>query len=508
MYTNIKVRFAPSPTGPLHIGGARTALYNYLFAKKNKGKFILRIEDTDRKRYVSGAEDYIKNALDWLELKTDENPYICGPSIFYRQSERNHIYQEKIKILLDKELAYYAFDTEEELQDMRNNLINAKVLSPKYNFVTRKMMKNSLCLSTEKVKELIEAKVPYVIRLKTNPKEDIRFYDKIRGWIKFSGEELEDKVLIKSDGIPTYHFANVVDDYLMQITHVIRGEEWLSSTPMHIFLYKSFGWNDNIPEFVHLPLLLKPSGEGKLSKRDGEAFGFPVYPIEWIDENGISIKGFREFGYEKNALLNFLAFLGWNPGNGKEIIKLEEMIESFSIEKIGKSGTKFDIKKAIWINSQHLKFSFDEIFQEISQDLNIKKLKYEKDFLKNILEDLIKKNNFRFEIKNEINQYLETPKYEKNFFEKLEKEEILNLKNILQEIISILKTDSFFDIKEMIENLCQKYQIKNSKLIPIFRYAICCKEKGLDLSKLFNFLGKNEFLKRIESFNFFFLNHE
>lgn len=356
MSREVRVRFAPSPTGPLHIGGVRTALYNYLFARKMGGKFLLRIEDTDQARFVPGAEAYIQESLAWLGISPDESPWNpgdCGP---YRQSERKASYMQYALDLVEAGHAYYAFDSSEDLEAMRERLTAARVVQPQYNSISRTQMKNSLTLSAEEVKTKLASGEPYVIRVKIPLKEEVRLNDMIRGWVMVHSSTLDDKVLMKSDGMPTYHLANIVDDHLMNITHVIRGEEWLPSAPLHVLLYKFFGWEDTMPEFAHLPLLLKPDGNGKLSKRDGDKLGFPVFPLNWENkENGETAGGFREEGYLSDAFLNFLAFLGWNPGDDREIFSLEELVEAFSVERIGKSGTKFDIAKAKWFNEQYLK---------------------------------------------------------------------------------------------------------------------------------------------------------
>jgi glutamyl-tRNA synthetase len=356
MSREVRVRFAPSPTGPLHIGGVRTALYNYLFARKMGGKFLLRIEDTDQARFVPGAESYIQESLAWLGISPDESPWNPGEDGPYRQSERKDSYMQYALDLVEAGHAYYAFDTSEELDAMRERLTAARVVQPQYNSITRTQMKNSLTLSEDEVKARLASGDPYVIRVKIPLKEDVRLNDMIRGWVMVHSSTLDDKVLMKSDGMPTYHLANIVDDHLMNITHVIRGEEWLPSAPLHVLLYKFFGWEDTMPEFAHLPLLLKPDGNGKLSKRDGDKLGFPVFPLNWENkEDGETAAGFREAGYLPDAFLNFLAFLGWNPGDEREIFSMTELIEAFSVERIGKSGTKFDIAKAKWFNEQYLK---------------------------------------------------------------------------------------------------------------------------------------------------------
>lgn len=345
----IQVRFAPSPTGPLHIGGVRTLLYNYLLAKQSGGKLILRIEDTDQKRSVPNAEKYILESLQWLGIIPDEGAITGGPRGPYRQSQRLDIYKQHITSLLSEGHAYYAFDTPEALEAMRIGLKEAKIANPRYNAV-RMEMKNSLTMANEAVASWIAAGKPYVIRLKVPTKEVIRFYDGVRGWVKVDSATLDDKVLIKADGMPTYHFASVVDDYLMEITHVIRGEEWLPSTPIHLLLYRYFGWEAHMPQFFHLPLLLAPDGKGKLSKRHAHLYNCPVFPIAWQSEE----IGFREAGYLPVALWNFLALLGWNPGTKQELFTQDELIEAFSLERLGKSAVHFDIAKAKWFNQQHI----------------------------------------------------------------------------------------------------------------------------------------------------------
>ena len=348
----VRVRFAPSPTGPLHIGGVRTALFNYLFAKKHGGDFILRIEDTDQKRYVAGAENYILEAFEWCGLSFDESVKKGGNHAPYRQSERKDIYQNYIKELLEKGNAYYAFDSAEELDTMRTKLQEAKSDIQLYNAVTRTEMKNSFTLSAEEVEKRINSGEPYVIRFNMPADEILTVQDKIRGEVTVNTRLLDDKVLFKSDGMPTYHFANIVDDHLMEISHVIRGEEWLPSMPLHILLYRSFDWE--APVFAHLPLIMKPVGNGKLSKRDGDKMGFPVFPTEWKTASGDIFSGYREDGYFPEAFINMLAVLGWNPGTEQELFTMEELIAAFSLEKIGKSGSKFDPEKTKWFNHQYL----------------------------------------------------------------------------------------------------------------------------------------------------------
>ncbi len=369
----VRVRFAPSPTGGLHIGGVRTALFNYLFAKKNNGTFILRIEDTDQNRFVEGAEQYILDALAWCGMVPEESVVKGGEYGPYRQSERKEMYWQYAMQLVEKGHAYYAFDTPEDLDAMRERLKAGGMTNPQYDSSVRMSMKNSLTLSAEEVQAKLDAGEQYVIRVKIQPKDDIRFHDMIRGWVMVHGAILDDKVLMKSDGMPTYHLANIVDDHLMKISHVIRGEEWLPSTPLHVLLYQYFGWEDSMPKFAHLPLILKPDGNGKLSKRAADKDGFPIFPLSWdISETEKAI-GFKEAGFLPEAMINFLAFLGWNPGTEQELFSLKELEEAFSLERVNKSGTKFDIEKAKWFNQQYLKsYDAEKIADLIVADLKDK----------------------------------------------------------------------------------------------------------------------------------------
>jgi len=353
--TPVRVRFAPSPTGPLHIGGLRTALYNYLLARKTGGVFVLRIEDTDQKRYVEGAEEYIMEALEWCGISPDESPQKEGNYGPYRQSERRDIYAEYVKKLLANGSAYYAFDSEGELNDRREAEKAAGNHNFRYDASTRMSMRNSLSLKKGEVETLLAANVPYVVRFRIDPGNTVNFSDTVREQVSFQTSELGDQVLMKADGLPTYHLANIVDDHLMEITHVIRGEEWLPSTALHVLLYRAFGWEDSMPVFAHLPLLLNPNGKGKLSKRDGAKFGFPVFPLRWEDKQKDEVAaGFREDGFLPEALVNFLAFLGWNPGTEQELFSLEELVSAFDTARINKSGARFDIEKGMWFNQQYL----------------------------------------------------------------------------------------------------------------------------------------------------------
>jgi glutamyl-tRNA synthetase len=364
----VRVRFAPSPTGPLHMGGVRTALYNYLFAKKHGGDFILRIEDTDTERFVPGAEDYIVEALKWCGIEPNEGiGFGDGPHAPYRQSERKEkgVYAEYAKQLIDAGHAYYAFDSKEELDEQRAKF-EAMKTSFSYNAITRQNLKNSLTLSEDEVKRRIDAGEHYVVRVKIPRNEEVRLNDLIRGWVVVHTSQLDDKVLYKSDGMPTYHLANVVDDYLMKITHVIRGEEWLPSAPLHVLLYRYLGWEEVMPQFSHLPLLLRPDGNGKLSKRDGDRLGFPVFPLDWsVPGTGELYSGYREKGYFPEAFINMLLLLGWHGSGNQELYTLDEMIEAFSIERVSKSGAKFDAEKTKWFNQQYLRKRTDEELAEL-----------------------------------------------------------------------------------------------------------------------------------------------
>ncbi len=382
MTPNVRVRFAPSPTGPLHIGGVRTALYNYLFARKNKGTFILRIEDTDQGRYVPGAEEYIIESLRWCGLDYDEGVGKDGTFEPYRQSERKDLYKPFAEKLVSEGKAYYAFDTPEELDNLRKT----RGETFQYDAKTREALVNSLTLTPEEVVTRINRGDHYVIRILIKPGLEVRLSDLIRGEVLVNTDILDDKVLFKSDGMPTYHLANVVDDHLMQISHVIRGEEWLPSAPLHVILYQYLGWEDSMPRFAHLPLLLKPDGNGKLSKRDGDRLGFPVFPLQWADpKTGEKSSGYRESGYLPQAFINFLALLGWNPGTEQELFNLEELVQSFSLERTQKAGAKFDYEKAKWFNQQYLKNTAHDVLAGYLQPVLIEKgIESTRQYLENV----------------------------------------------------------------------------------------------------------------------------
>lgn len=503
MKETVRVRFAPSPTGALHIGGVRTALYNYLFAKKHQGKFLLRIEDTDQTRFVPGAEAYILEALQWLDIEADEGPTQGGPSGPYRQSERKAIYQQYADQLVKEGKAYYAFDTPEELEAMRERLKAAKVAAPQYNAVSRAWMKNSLMLPKDEVDKLLEQGVPYVIRIKVPHQEDIRFHDLVRGWVKTPSDALDDKVLMKADGIPTYHFANVVDDYLMQITHVIRGEEWIPSTPIHILLYQYLGWEAAMPQFVHLPLLLKPEGAGKLSKRDADKHGFPIFPLTWQDPaTGETHEGFREKGYLPGALLNFLSLLGWNPGTQQELFSQEELIQAFSIERIGKSGVKFDIQKAEWFNQQYLRGQENQVLAKyLVEALEAHKLPYTQEKVLAVAQLVKERSTFPKDLWQHGQYFFVKPNtYDQGVLKKKWNEQAAG---VLCELMTAWQDLAVFEAEQIKATLMQLIAAKSMKLgevMPIVRVALTGAGAGPDLMQSVALIGKEESRARIAAF--------
>lgn len=504
MDKQVRVRFAPSPTGALHIGGVRTALYNYLFAKKNNGTFILRIEDTDQQRFVEGAEKYITESLSWAGIEPDESPVKGGEFGPYRQSERKGLYKEYAQKLLDEGNAYYAFDTAEELDAMRERLKAAKVANQQYNAITRMQMKNSLTMTEEEVKEKLDSGAPYVIRLKVPMKEEVRLNDMVRGWVMVHSTALDDKVLMKSDGMPTYHLANVVDDHLMQITHVIRGEEWLPSAPLHVLLYQYLGWEDTMPQFAHLPLLLKPDGNGKLSKRDGDKLGFPVFPIsgEFPGKDGQLEKysGFREAGYLPDAFINFLALLGWNPGTEEEIFSLEELTKAFSVERIGKSGTKFDIEKAKWFNQQYLKSkSGNELIKYITPHLTEESIKYDDEKLSKICNSLKERITFPQEFWSEGKIYFTTPEeYDETVVSKKWNETVVDVLKAYSLTLSENPDLTADKAKDLFNSVLEEKGVKMGMVMQSLRVALTGKGSGPDLMEVIEIIGNEESVKRIK----------
>ena len=491
----VRVRFAPSPTGPLHMGGVRTALFNYLFARNKGGKMLLRIEDTDQARYVDGAEDYIMDSLEWCGIRFDEGIREGGNYGPYRQSERRAIYDEYAKILLDRSHVYMAFDTPEELDDLR------KVAESKgevfiYNHKTRNNLKNSLALSESEIKRLLEDNVPYVLRFKIPGNRVLNLHDEIRGEVRFNTNELDDKVLMKADGLPTYHLANIVDDHLMEITHVIRGEEWLPSLPLHALLYEAFCWDP--PQFAHLPLILKPTGKGKLSKRDGDQMGFPVFPTQWIS-NGEVYRGYREDGYFPEAFINMLALLGWNPGIEQEIFSMDELINLFSLERVGKSGSRFDPEKTKWFNHQYIiKKNGKELAELFTPILKEKGIDYSGIDIERICEMLKERVDFAWQLWDESYFFFEAPKeYDEKFMKKSCKEDTPEL---LQKLAGILKSAEEFtaeNLENEVKNWLESEGIGFGKVMSPFRLALIGAGKGPHIFDVAEIIGKEETINRI-----------
>lgn len=496
---SVRVRFAPSPTGPLHIGGVRTALYNYLFAKKHGGTFLLRIEDTDQKRFVSGAEDHILRSLEWCGITPDESCWHGGAFGPYRQSERKEIYRQYIDQLLESGLAYYAFDTPEELERVRQKSLDAGNASWQYNSLSRLSMRNSLTLPKDEVNTMLSSGTPYAIRIKFTRNRDIKFQDLIRGWSTVNTNHIDDKVLFKSDGLPTYHFANVVDDHLMNISHIIRGEEWMPSTPLHLFLYECFQWEP--PKFAHLPLILKPEGKGKLSKRDGVKFGFPVYISEWKEgENTYS--GFEGAGFLPQGVVNFLALLGWNAGGDQEFFTLKDLISLFSLERVGKSGAKFDYNKAKWLNQKHLQnLTQQNLFEALKKILDQKAIdhQYDENTLRHIaslagerasvLEDLYRESAYFFRSPTTFDTTILSKKW--NAVSKH------NLMVFGQKLEGLEKIDEP-TVKELLKLILHQNQIKFGQLGPVLRIALTGRSGGPGIPDICSVLGKKACLHRVK----------
>lgn len=499
MNREVRVRFAPSPTGPLHIGGVRTALYNYLFARQHGGKMILRIEDTDSQRFVPGAEDYINEALAWIGIKFDEGVREGGPYGSYKQSERRDIYREYVGKLLDAGKAYIAFDTPEELEACRAGIPNFQ-----YDASTRGRMRNSLTLPADEVKRLIDAGEKYVVRFLVEPGRDVEVNDLIRGKVTIKSDILDDKVLYKSaDDLPTYHLANIVDDHLMKITHVIRGEEWLPSAPLHVLLYEAFGWSDTQPDFVHLPLLLKPDGKGKLSKRDGDRLGFPVFLLEWKDPaTGAISAGYRESGYLPEAVVNFLALLGWNPGDDTEVMSMDELIEKFSFEHCSRSGAKFAYEKGKWFNHTYLQQLPDEQLAELFKPV--------------LIENGINPDNFGDEyitravgmVKGRINFVKDLWEQARFFFTAPESYDAKAVKKrwsadtprIMGELVELLKAQPDFT-GSVVEPVVMDWITSNGyhmgNVMNAFRLTVVGECKGPHMFDITELMGKEETVRRI-----------
>jgi glutamyl-tRNA synthetase len=499
MERRVRVRFAPSPTGPLHIGGVRTALYNYLFAKKNGGDFLLRIEDTDQNRFVPGAEDYIVETFKWLGITYDEGVGIGGPHAPYRQSERQPIYKQYADQLIANDFAYYAFDTTEELDEMRTKLEASKMPS-KYDAASRMTMKNSLTLSEDEVKERLANNEPYVIRLKLPRKEEVRFHDIIRGWVVVQTAQMDDKVLYKSDGMPTYHLANVVDDYLMKITHVIRGEEWLPSAPLHVMLYRYLGWEHVMPQFAHLPLLLKPEGNGKLSKRDGDKLGFPVFPLEWKDPaTGEISSGYRESGYLPAAVINMLSFLGWHPSDNREMFSVEDLFNEFTLERVSKNGAKFDLNKALWFNHEYLQLQNNaEIAAELLTLALAKGYKTDLAYIEKVVALMKEKVNFAKEILEKGTYLFEAPtKYDEGVTSKKWKQGVPEFLTAYLTKINALSTYKATELEASFKDLATELAQNPGQLMQPLRVAVSGEAGGPPIFEMLELLGKEEVNKRI-----------
>ncbi|SHM92277.1 glutamate--tRNA ligase [Polaribacter sp. KT 15] len=501
MESNVRVRFAPSPTGPLHIGGVRTALYNYLFAKKYNGTFVLRIEDTDQTRYVANAEQYIIDALEWCNIPFDEGPNKNEKFGPYRQSERKNLYKEYADILIKTGWAYYAFDTSEQLDAHRKGH-EAEGKTFIYNWHNREKGKlvNSLVLTDDEVQAKINAGENYVIRFKTPQDELLRMEDEIRGNIKIDTNTLDDKILFKGDGMPTYHLANIVDDHLMEITHVIRGEEWLPSMPLHVLLYKAFGWE--APKFAHLPLILKPVGKGKLSKRDGDKLGFPVFPLEYTNEKtGDVSRGYKEDGYFNDAFINMLAFLGWNPGTEQEIFSLEELIAAFDLKRVSKSGAKFSPDKTKWFNQQYMQTKSDteltEVFLPILADKGITK---DKEYVLKVVSAIKERAVFVNDFWDLSSFFFETPtEYDAKASKKNWKEGTADLMNELITVISSIEDFSSENTEKEVKEWITAKEVGFGKVMQPLRLSLVGKLAGPHLFDIIAMIGKEETLLRLKN---------
>lgn len=500
MERKVRVRFAPSPTGALHLGGVRTALFNYLFARHHGGDFLLRIEDTDQTRYVPGAEEYIIESLKWCGLTVDEGVGVGGEFGPYRQSERKDIYKQYALQLVESGNAYYSFDTAEEL-DAQRKTCEERGETFIYNALSRKELKNSLHMDADEVRNLLESGAHYVIRFKMPENEELHLHDIIRGAVQFNSSLLDDKVLYKSDGMPTYHLANIVDDHLMQITHVIRGEEWLPSLPLHVLLYKAFGWDGTMPEFAHLPLILKPVGNGKLSKRDGNKMGFPVFPMEFTDPaTGEKWHGYKEDGYFPDAFINMLALLGWNPGTEQEIFTLQELCDLFTLERVKKSGAKFDPEKTKWFNHKYLVAKPDEeLAGLLCQVLAEHQLNYDQAKLEKICGLMKERASFISDLFNDSLFFFVAPtEYNEKDSKKYWKEESTPLMKELLEILKGIDDYSFANTDKIISGWINAKEIGFGKVMNPFRVAIVGAAKGPHMYDIMEIIGKEETVNRLE----------
>jgi glutamyl-tRNA synthetase len=499
MTDNVRVRFAPSPTGPLHIGGVRTALYNFLFARQHGGKMILRIEDTDSQRFVPGAEDYINEALAWLGIEIDEGVREGGPYGPYKQSERRDIYRDHVKLLLDAGRAYIAFDTPAELEAKR-----AEVANFQYDASTRLQMRNSLSLPADEVKALIDAGTQYVVRFKIEPGRQVEVNDLLRGKVTINSDILDDKVLYKSaDDLPTYHLANIVDDHLMKITHVIRGEEWLPSAPLHVLLYEAFGWADTMPSFVHLPLLLKPDGKGKLSKRDGDRLGFPVFPLEWHDpKSGAVSAGYRESGYLPQAVVNFLALLGWNPGDDTEVMTMQELISKFSFEHCSRSGAKFAFEKGKWFNHTYLQNIADaelaQLFKPVMEQHGVNPADFSDEYIAKAVSLVKSRINFVSDLWEQARFFFIAPtEYDPKAVKKRWSEEMPALMKQLVEVLKNIPDFASAAAEPIVLNWITENGYHMGNVMNAFRLTVVGECKGPHMFDITELIGRDETIKRI-----------
>lgn len=498
----VRVRFAPSPTGPLHMGGVRTALFNYLFAKHHGGDFVLRIEDTDQTRFVEGAEKYIVEAMEWCGIPFDESPEKGGKYGPYRQSERKEVYLKYALQLVNDGKAYYAFDTPEQLTAMRERLEAENSSVRQYNAVTRGTMTNSFTLSADEVKAKIDAGEPYVIRFNMPADELVEMTDIVRGHVKVNTKELDDKVLYKSaDKLPTYHLANIVDDHLMEISHVIRGEEWLPSMPLHVMLYRALGWEETMPEFAHLSLLLKPSGKGKLSKRDGDKLGFPVFPLEWKDPKTESVAmGYREQGYFADAFVNILALLGWNPGTEQELFTLEELIKAFDLTKVSKSGARFDHEKTKWFNQQYVRLKSDaELAAIFAVELSAKGITADKGLTERVVALTKERVEFASDFWEQASFFFQAPsEYDAKVVKKRWKEGVSEKMTELKEVLAATEDFSSINTETVVKEWLNEKEYNMGQIMNCFRLSLVGAGKGPHLFDISEILGKEETILRIE----------
>ena len=497
--SKVRVRFAPSPTGPLHLGGVRTALYDYLFAKNQGGEFVIRIEDTDTARYVEGAEDYIMEALEWCGIIPDESPKHGGKFAPYRQSERRDIYDKHLAEILKTDYAYLAFDTPEELDEIRKEYEeNGEVFA--YNYITRNRLKNSLTLSKDELERLLAENVPYVVRFKMPIDRILNLEDIIRGKSSVNTNTLDDKVLVKNDGMPTYHFANIVDDHEMEITHVIRGEEWLPSLGLHYLLYEAMGWER--PQFAHLSLILKPEGKGKLSKRDGDKFGFPVFPLNFKDpETGNISKGYREEGYLPNAFINMVALLGWSPANDREILTLDEMVQEFDLHKVHKAGARFSKEKAEWFNHEYLKQLSNEetlALLKVTEGIDLKQ--FSDDKLLKIISLMKERATFIKDIYHDGKFFFEAPvTYDEKASKKAWNDEAGILMNDLADVLQTIENFEAEILRKAIHDFAETKELGMGKVMMPLRLALVGELKGPDVPDILEILGSEESVSRIKN---------